>query len=111
MEIVHHFAFNADARDRPELARMGVGVTVGPGLLVVDIAESDGSWPAIAKWMTRRGITELVWTTFSTAELQQAAWLELGPTSHHGYPQPGDLCRWSQSSWPMCTNSCTQPPS
>jgi hypothetical protein len=88
LEIVHRITLNAGEQERTELARMGIDI--GMGFVAFDVAESADWWPAVEQWMALRRPSEVVSTTFSDRELAEADWLAIGPSWHHGYPQPED---------------------
>jgi hypothetical protein len=68
-----------------------VDVGAGAGLLIsFDVEEGDPRWPAVSGWIKRRRAGDIVRTTFTEAEQSAAAWLELEPSWHHGYPQPDE---------------------
>jgi hypothetical protein len=56
----------------------------------VDIDEASDAWPAVRDWLTRHRAVDFVTTKFSSSEIAEAAWLELQPEWHHGYPQPNE---------------------
>lgn len=88
MRIVHRITVSSTPEIRAELAAAGVSVATGGLVTTFEIDEADKSWPTIASWIQRRAPLDLVRTEFSRSEIGGAAWLELEPTWHYGYPQP-----------------------
>src|SRR5688572_16740675 len=96
MRIMHHVFIEADDKTRREFDRLGVKVEFvdGGGIMrdhfVLDIAESDPSWPGVDRWISKRPHLDSVSPSFDEAEVAAARWLQLVPDWQHGYPQPED---------------------
>jgi hypothetical protein len=95
MEVLHRISFNSTSELRRELARLGVTVGEGEpltsGFVTFVVSESHESWPALRSWVINHRALDIASTTFSSAEISAAHWLELVPDWHHGYPQPREL--------------------
>lgn len=95
MQIVHRISINSTPEIRRELA--GLGIIVGRGddtssnTVTFEISEANETWPAVQAWAQRCGALDFASTTFSTAEVDAAEWLELQSEWYHGYPQPKEL--------------------
>ncbi len=91
MKIVHRISENVTAADRQILARLGIMTGEGiNGLVTFEVDEDHEHWSAIAAWVNQRGSFDLVNTVFTKKEINQADWLVLMPSWHHGYPQPDE---------------------
>lgn len=91
MHVNHRVSVSSSSEASRELTALGVEVSAGAGLLIsFDIEEGDPRWPAVSCWIERRRAGDLVRTTFTEAEQAAAAWLEMEPSWHHGYPQPDE---------------------
>lgn len=89
MQIVHRVSLQSSPQIRRELAAMDI-LVAAEGFIGFDVEESHPNWPKLERWMKARGVTGLVTTRFTAAEIEQARWSELSATGHHGYPQPED---------------------
>jgi hypothetical protein len=90
MRILHRVSKNMDGAMQRELHRLGV--EVGQGLSTFVIDESYASWPEIRELIARWQCLDIVSTEFTLSECADAENLKMGPTWHHGYPQPeGDF--------------------
>ena len=78
---------SSDKRVQRELAGFSVAVAA-QGLVTFEVDETHEFWEEIRAWAARRDATDIVTTKFSKKEVREAAWLELVPEWHHGYPQP-----------------------
>lgn len=54
------------------------------------IPESDPKWPQVAEFISAHSVIHSVELKFTTHEIRDAGWCELGVASHSGYPQPED---------------------
>lgn len=88
MRIVHRVALNPDAKDQRELARLGVSVDLGLGVVAFEVDETDVHWPEIREWARRRRAVVLTGTEFTPEEIQNAAFAFMFPHVRRGYPQP-----------------------
>jgi hypothetical protein len=86
MRIIHRIAVHAGRQEQRELASLGVEVVVGIALFEVD--ESHPSWPALARWIAAREVSDNIRTEFTEHDLDAATWFELGTVCERGYPQP-----------------------
>jgi hypothetical protein len=89
MQIIHRISISSTPEIRSELAAMGV-VVGASGLVTFEVDEAYEAWPALQKWIARRGAVDIVSTKFSKKELADARWFALEPDWHHGYPQPDE---------------------
>jgi len=94
MKIQHRVSLNAKPRVRAELERLGVGVegdeAMPSGMVTFVVDEAAPSWPRVAELVSELDGLDLVSTKFTKKEIEQAAWVQLEPSWHHGYPQPDD---------------------
>lgn len=68
-----------------------MGIVVGAkGFVSFEVDETQESWPAVQRWISAKKPVDIVTTKFSKQEIADAAWLELMPDWHHGYPQPDE---------------------
>lgn len=86
MRIIHRISFNIGRVEQEQLSALGIDVQVG--LATFEIEESDPSWPQVKAMSDACHAVDLVRTEFTDAEVRQAAFVELVPTWHWGYPQP-----------------------
>jgi hypothetical protein len=87
MRILHRVLVASSPEVRSELARFGIAVSE-TGFAAFEVDEDDMSWPALQVWIKQRRAADTVSTEFTSSELDEARWLELIPSWHHGYPQP-----------------------
>lgn len=91
MRIVHRISENVTAADRQILARLGIIAGEGiDGLVTFEVDEDHEQWSAIADWVKQNGAFDYVSTEFTKLEIDQADWLVIMPSWHHGYPQPDE---------------------
>jgi len=97
MKIMHHIGVRLeDEEERAKFLNIGValeaGVTMPGGGIVtgVDIAEDDPNWQRLTALLSTRRNVDLVYPTFSPAELDDANFLRMWAPSPRGYPQPED---------------------
>lgn len=96
MKIIHRIGLRATSSQRRELERLGLSLPPGlaiPGggdpLLAFDVTEDHPAWSELKALLCEWGESEgVVRTEFTKSELAKAAWLELTPAWHHGFPQP-----------------------
>jgi len=95
MMIVHRISLRATKKQLLRLRAMGVSVpegTILPGggdpHVAFDVGEDHPNWATIEHLIRKWDASDLVSTKFSKEELATAAWLDLVPDWHHGYPQP-----------------------
>lgn len=88
MKIVHRISKVVDAKKRDQLRALGI--EVGIGLSTFEIDESHPSWEEIGRLSGEWESVDIVTTIFSKMELSDAPYVEIGPSWHHGYPQPED---------------------
>lgn len=65
-------------------------VAAGEGLITFEVDEDRARWPELERWIAVQRPLDIVSTRFTAKEIEQAAWLSLSATGHHGYPQPED---------------------
>jgi hypothetical protein len=105
MQVLHRLSFNSSPQIRLELA--AAGIVVGEqGFVTFEVDESDAAWPRIERWIAKRGIVDLIRTTFSEQEIADASWLELIPDWHYGYPQPNEADFGYREATHDLTNYC-----
>jgi hypothetical protein len=91
MRFVHKIVTSElSARERRELASLGVIVPATDGLVVFEIEESAKEWPLVKAWAKRRDAFDSTSTEFTEREIAEARWVQVRPSWHHGYPQPED---------------------
>ena len=91
MKIVHRISENITAADRQILASLGNNAGAGiNGLVTFEVDEDHEHWSEIAAWVIQRGSFDFVNTLFTKQEINQADWLVVMPSWHHGYPQPDE---------------------
>lgn len=107
MQFIHRISIASSSEIRAELARMGI-VVGASGLVSFELDESHESWPKLQHWIAARKPVDIVKTRFSKQELTGAAWLELVPDWHHGYPQPKeDVFGYREATYDL-SNYCSQ---
>lgn len=89
MQIVHRISLESSAKIRRELASLDI-VVAGEGLITFEIDEGRARWPELERWLAAQRPLDIVSTRFTAKEVEQAVWLSLSATGHHGYPQPED---------------------
>jgi hypothetical protein len=89
MQIIHRISLWSSPKIRRELAGMDV-VIADEGLLTFEFSESHVAWPRLERWVADNHALDIVSTRFSKSEIEDAEWLSLNASSHHGYPQPED---------------------
>jgi hypothetical protein len=94
MEVLYRFFENGNEPFRRFLDRLNIPYKYEESLagktVFLLISENHKKWPALAKAYRNFGVEPSAELRFSKEELIQAEWLELGVTSHFGYPQPED---------------------
>lgn len=96
MKIIHRIAFHTPRVstrliDQLEIKYKQSEPFHGSSMVSFDISESDKRWPDVKLFALKNKIhTGVCWTTFTKRELETATWLEIGSTSHIGYPKPDD---------------------
>jgi hypothetical protein len=94
MQIIHRISINATPQIRRELAAIGLlvgsGDPIASNVVTFEVDEADEEWDALRVWIVEREALDVVTTKFSRKDIQEAAWLELEPNWHWGYPQPED---------------------
>lgn len=117
MRIVHRIAFNATAEQHQEMLSLGFPVKVAPNaslpgdlpLVAFDAYEDHPGWPVLAVLLKQwNHDLHVVWTEFTTLEIQYARWLTLGAWNN-GFPQPQDVNEYRRVTYdltPACPH-CT----
>lgn len=103
MKIIHHLVFNAEKGGAETSLLHGMEVpfsfhdlpapedTQNPiGLVTLEIDEADHRWKAISSHQDQWDYIDQVSTKFDKHELNNAEYLAVIPTWHHGYPMPDD---------------------
>jgi hypothetical protein len=88
LKFVHRITVKSSQQVRTELARFGIVVGTEGLITAFEVDESQEVWPKLQQWITAYNAGNYVTTKFTNEELAEAEWLEVGPTWHHGYPQP-----------------------
>jgi hypothetical protein len=87
LNIVHHISF----LDREKTPFQAAGIELPPsldGLITLDIGDDDPRWKALSPIVEELRIVDMAYTRFSLSELNNARFLKMGASWHHGYPQP-----------------------
>lgn len=83
----HGFKAALDAHGIPHKYEESI---IGKYVFIV-ISAGDKHWPLLQSIMGQHGVeVGITQIEFTKAEIEAAAWLELGTTGHFGYPQPED---------------------
>ncbi|MDJ0945956.1 MAG: hypothetical protein QNJ30_21020 [Kiloniellales bacterium] len=88
MKIFHRIGINPDEVQRRAFQAAGVELETGFG--VFRIAEADPRWPQVEALVERYSLPDFAETRFTEAEKRRADYLSMGPTWHHGYPEPSE---------------------
>lgn len=88
MRIVHRISQTIDGQQQTRLRELGI--VVETGLITFEIDEANPSWAEVEKLVAEWKALDMVRTEFSKAELASATMLRMGPSWHHGYPEPSD---------------------
>jgi hypothetical protein len=88
MRIVHRISQTLDVRQQARLRELGI--VVETGLITFEIDETNPSWAEVEKLVAEWKALDVVRTEFSKIELSNAKMLRMGPSWHHGYPEPSD---------------------
>ncbi len=103
MKIIHHLVFNAEngGAETSLLEDLEIPFSFHDlpapennqnpvGLVTLQIDEGDHRWNEILTRQHKWEYVDQVTTEFSKKELENAAYLAIVPTWHHGYPMPDD---------------------
>jgi hypothetical protein len=91
MKIIHRVSASANEAHFNELQQAGIEPNIiGGDLHSFDIDEGHISWPIVEKLIRDWKAVDVPRTEFSAGELKKAALLQMGPSWHHGYPQPDE---------------------
>ena len=105
MQFVHRLVVSSAAPGiLEELRRLGLEPEVVEPIAAFEVTEDHPAWPTAEQWLATKFASDLVWTKFSDAELDAAAWLEVGTNFHQLYPQPEDT--WMESTYENCCQRC-----
>ena len=89
MEIIHTVSPHIDPERLRVLRDLGIELEILlPHLGNFKVAESDPNWPEVRALIQEWDALDVVDTLFSPAECLSAAYLQMRPTWHQGYPQP-----------------------
>ena len=99
MKIIHRISGNLTEIMKERLRSLDFGVDTGLSTFEVD--ESDPRWPTIKNYISEWELLDITSTNFTTDELKHSSWLEMGPTWHHGYPQPEDDFGYLESTYDL----------
>lgn len=94
MDVIHRFFENSNEAFRAFLDRCAIPYKYEENILgnfvTLEIAESDPQWQIVREAYQGFGAVDSRRLEFTSGEIRNAEWVELGVTSHFGYPQPED---------------------
>lgn len=92
MERVHRIFSNGNKGLKSFLDQNGIKhkheISIVGETVFLLIAESDGHWPKLAKYLAIDDVFHTVELHFSKEDIRNADYCKLGTTGHFGYPQP-----------------------
>ena len=111
MDIWHRITFHKLEEMEGELNNLSVKYKKVPlfgdsYLISFDIAESDPSWPLVAKFVQQKNAPNIYDTIFTKQEILEAEWVRLKPIFEQGYPQPKDTFEWRDNTFSFVCHKC-----
>lgn len=114
MDIIHRISINSikDAEFMSAVIELGLNykeIELPGGrsqLITFIIEESDPQWKKISELVEIYGAVNIVETTFTEEEIQNAEWLRLTTTFEQGYPQPQKYWPFKQSNLEIICSNC-----
>jgi hypothetical protein len=89
MKIFHKISVGW-SNEQKRRAFESIGIVFGDGYVTVDLEEQDERWPKAQILMNELGLTDTLYTKFSSSEISSAPELVMQSSWHHGYPEPSD---------------------
>jgi hypothetical protein len=99
MRIQHHLFFGGIPAVGAALDALGIAYSREH--IVLDICEDDDRWPDVARLARAHDAVDTCKTLFTEQELRAAAWLEVSPSWHHGYPLPDNDFGYLQETYDL----------
>jgi hypothetical protein len=103
MRIIHNISLSANEHKRGEFLKAGVALSHGFSTFKID--EADPRWNDIKALSAKYRACDIAATKFTASELDDAEFLSVEPTWHHGYPMPDDDRGFLSATFDL-TNYC-----
>jgi len=111
LKIIHHISISYGPV-RKAFQDAGVDLQIHDNKLVqmavCDIAEDGPLWESVQPLLEKYPLVDIPFTKFTDSELGDAKYLMMGPSWHHGYPQPEDDFGYKQMTFDLtdCCKPC-----
>jgi hypothetical protein len=105
MKIIHRVCLDDSPNQRDLLHSLGISFHTPESPLITflwfDVDESHPSWPKLQPLLEGCDANNIVRTEFDSQERDSAAYLQLCPSWHHGYPQPDDDFGYHEATYDL----------